>query len=178
MVNFLQHPEYPQFQLFRCTILHADLTAQSCARNHCTATAIQCVRCEIGIQHAKILPPNEESNPNIRGTRPALPCVRCEECTYRLISGLICVPCYNREREVKAGKNAKGTFPKILTKTLHPARLLIDDGGKDKLIDLPLCSGIQEAQRIVKRKWPSSTLYDYEILPVPISIKASFPAVS
>jgi hypothetical protein len=30
--------------------------------------------------------------------------------------------CYNREREVIAGRNGKGAFPKVVAATLHPCR--------------------------------------------------------
>jgi hypothetical protein len=38
-------------------------------------------------------------------------CSRCQKDSTRLIRGSICVGCYNREREVLIGRNAKGGVP-------------------------------------------------------------------
>jgi hypothetical protein len=47
-------------------------------------------------------------------------CPRCRRGGSRMIGGRLCVSCYNREREFKIGRNAKGTKPSI---ALQPRRL-------------------------------------------------------
>jgi hypothetical protein len=39
-------------------------------------------------------------------------CVRCHDHASRLLRGAICIACYNRQREVDIGRNAKGAPPK------------------------------------------------------------------
>jgi hypothetical protein len=41
-------------------------------------------------------------------------CPRCRRGGARMIGGRLCVSCYNREREFKIGKNAKGTRPGLV----------------------------------------------------------------
>jgi hypothetical protein len=45
-------------------------------------------------------------------------CPRCGRGTMRMIGNRRCVSCYNRERELKAGRNAKGTAP-VNLRPLH-----------------------------------------------------------
>lgn len=164
MIPYFQHPEYPSFALFRCTPLHADLTAKGCARNFVTKATIQCNGCETGRSHADLFSQNTDLSSKTKPSMPAQACVRCLTHTYRLQFGLYCTSCYNRTREVLSKKNAKGSFPQKLALTLRPAHLLLDDCGDARLIDLPLCSGIEEAGRIVKRLWPRAALADFEAL--------------
>lgn len=163
MIPYFQHPDYPGFVLFRCTPLHADLTAKGCARNFATKATIQCNRCETGQSHADLFSQNIDVSSKTKPSMPAQACVRCLTHTYRLQSGLFCTSCYNRTREVRLRKNARGFFPKKLARSLRPAYLLLDEDGAARLIDLPLCSGIEEARRIVQRLWPRATLADFEM---------------
>ncbi|WP_431860191.1 hypothetical protein [Azospirillum sp.] len=62
-------------------------------------------------------------------TADALSCI-CPRCTReasRLIKGRLCVSCYNREREVERGRNAKGTTPRLGAR-LHREVLAVNDG--------------------------------------------------
>jgi hypothetical protein len=47
-------------------------------------------------------------------------CPRCRRGGSRMIGGRLCVSCWNREREVKIGRNAKNTRPQLV---LEPRRL-------------------------------------------------------
>ena len=56
-----------------------------------------------------------------------LTCPRCERPAQRLIHGRLCVSCYNREREVRIGKNRKGQPPRKLPGQLHGVGIVITD---------------------------------------------------
>jgi hypothetical protein len=72
----------------------------------------------------------------------------------------ICVSCYNREREILAGANAKGGRP---TKWMHlqPAVIELEKGGKIRVVNIGLCSGEPEALRLAERRWPEWTVLAY-----------------
>ncbi|MEW9581401.1 hypothetical protein [Paraburkholderia sp. DGU8] len=97
-------------------------------------------------------------------------CVRCERTARaadRLIGRLrlvrqhtLCVSCYNREREVIDGANAKGARP-VKWASLRPALIEIERDGQRKAIHIGLCSGEQEARRLAERRWPTWAFVNY-----------------
>lgn len=90
---------------FNCSALRASLSSESCAgRFNAAAHESTCHACEIGALHAgkRVIS---------RRAVPHLLCCRCHELAPRLVAGGICVSCYNRQREVLVGRNAKGTPP-------------------------------------------------------------------
>jgi hypothetical protein len=97
-------------------------------------------------------------------------CIRCERTSVtnkRLVGRMrlvrrstICVSCYNREREVLRGANAKGASP-VKWAALELAQIEIECDGKRKFIDIGLCSGVEEARRLVERRWPSWRVIAY-----------------
>lgn len=103
-------------EFFRCTALAATLSTKACAGFFAEATSargldwdmrVQCRVCPIGAKHSGISPVDASASRFLG----KLICSRCQEFTRRLIRKSICVSCYNREREVLIGKNAKGTAP-------------------------------------------------------------------
>lgn len=66
-----------------------------------------CRACPVGACHAGV-PSEVASSSRFLGVSY---CSRCHGDARRLIRGSICVSCYNREREVLIGKNAKGGKP-------------------------------------------------------------------
>ena len=90
---------------FDCDRLSGTMTDVSCAaqfKKHKGGTS-KCSECEIGAFHA---------GEQIVHGLPERFCPRCGGTDKRLIYGNICISCYNRGREVLAGKNAKGAFPR------------------------------------------------------------------
>jgi hypothetical protein len=82
------------------------------ARRNAEADQIRlapCINCPVGAGHAgvRIRPAAPVQQPASTG----LSCVRCGRGGRRLIGGLRCVSCDNREREYRNGKNAKGGPP-------------------------------------------------------------------
>jgi hypothetical protein len=106
---------------FTCPRLHATLTPESCAARHGLALndthgqLTACRHCAIGRVHAL----------GQRATREALSetvmkadtslaslCVRCGRQSDRIVvCKVVCISCYNREREAKKGCNARGNVP-------------------------------------------------------------------
>ncbi|MBB5456684.1 hypothetical protein [Paraburkholderia sp. Cpub6] len=76
----------------------------------------------------------------------------------------LCIGCYNRQLELRRGRNAKGGPPRLAAARLRPARCLIDQNGTAEIVDLDFCTGRSEAATIVKRRWPDARLADYELL--------------
>lgn len=101
---------------FRCERLRAKLSTTACSKLYQQAMSSrgletglrpQCRGCPIGAFHSGKVP-EKSSSSRFLGQ---LICSRCHEHTRRLIRKSICVSCYNREREVMIGRNAKGGAP-------------------------------------------------------------------
>lgn len=112
-ITYTEHELMPGKKLFRCEKLSASLTTQSCAAMWTEANGEnpperlhRCQGCPIGAMHAGA--GDVAMNP-IRGREM---CCRCGRTDLRIISGLVCVSCKNREYEAKKGKNSKGAPPK------------------------------------------------------------------
>lgn len=112
--------------MFRCEEQEATLSTRGCAARHLAAakastTADGCARCPIGAQHAGR--PVIEYAPVFGSDR----CPRCAFATERMIGNRICVGCYNREREMRAGRNARGNRPAQLPGLVEvPLRVSVD----------------------------------------------------
>jgi hypothetical protein len=110
-------------QFFRCAVLHSTISTEACAGNFRRAQTLSeydvtcrqlCRRCPIGAAHQGVKLTHESP------FRGASICPRCRKFTGRMIGGTRCISDYNREREFRVGKNAKGTRP---TLKLEPRRL-------------------------------------------------------
>lgn len=99
---------------FRCHARGATLSSPACATMWSTVQVAEgpkaerlevCRLCPIGAAHAgeTVVTRSKLFGSSI--------CPRCRRGTTRMINGTRCVSCYNRERELAAGKNAKGTAP-------------------------------------------------------------------
>ena len=107
-----------EVRLFRCPTYRCDLSPTSCAARFMAAQALtdagamglpgyDCKRCEIGAAHA-----------DAKGfkLKRKSECIRCGEWSYKLIRGLICVSCFNRQQEVLKGQDRRGRPPKVTIK--------------------------------------------------------------
>lgn len=161
-------PGFPGLRTFRCEPLQACLSPESCARNVRCHQYIQCSRCPVGAVHAATCAPQPDEKLSwkgipYRGVAPAERCVRCGTASLRLIRRrTICASCYNREREVRIGANAKGTRPKLAAKVLHHATCQVDGAEAPKVVELDFCSGRREAELVIGRWWPGAVLMAYE----------------
>jgi hypothetical protein len=77
-------------------------------------------------------------------------CQRCRRLATRgdrnngIINGRLCVSCYNREREVLRGSNAKGTPPRVVAARLFAARIVAVESGIIERIDRDISAGVLE----------------------------------
>ena len=104
-----------ELRLFRCPTYRCDLSPTSCAERFRAAQsltdqagvghpAFSCKRCPIGAAHAdaKSFKPKRKAE-----------CLRCGQWSYKLVRGLLCVGCYNRQQEVLKGADRRGHQPKV-----------------------------------------------------------------
>ncbi len=103
-------------QYFECPYGCGTLSVGACSRLYQEAMSpkglkegrrITCRACSIGASHAGV----PETHISVSRFLGATWCARCHQDARRLIRGSICVSCYNREREMLIGKNAKGGKP-------------------------------------------------------------------
>jgi hypothetical protein len=100
------------------------------------------------------------------GQSAALSCIRCQKTAMtnqRLIGRMrllrehtICVSCYNREREIRIGANAKGGRPKVWAGKLFETHLVCVEAGAQKRVSIGLTTGVDEAKRYFARARPAS----------------------
>lgn len=137
-------------QLFQCPRIPGKLTLSeaSCANYHKAAQNKEwqyrlphCVACPVGAKNAGVaLAPAFQKK---------MVCVRCGSGAGRLVEGLLCMSCYNRQRESEIGRNSKGGYPREYRPLgrfvfIHPGscrRYLID------------ASCAVEARLIAQKKW-------------------------
>lgn len=106
----------PGKAMFRCEKMRASLSTESCsalwrkADELADGTHHNCKLCPIGAVHAGEV---AASMSPLKGT---LTCARCHRSSLRLIGGMYCVSCYNRQRETLCGRNAKGKAPVKLSR--------------------------------------------------------------
>lgn len=167
--------------VFDCTPLRASLSPAACAGNFLHHRCLACQDCPIGAHHAGV-----DANP----TRPQGSCIRCGELSgNRLIGRSWCVSCYNRQREVLNGCNAKGSFPVHTSASLRwlyaivsasewgrSHRPYIAGPGISNKAGLPSCdliepgfhfikmigSGREEFGRWLERLYPTATVIDFD----------------
>ena len=156
-------------QYFTCG-RYGTMSVPSCARNYAAAPAASksgrleaCVGCAVGREHA-----GETLTLPVVSAAPAAPetglfCVRCRKSgrdeESRLVGRMrlvrdhtICVSCYNREREVLKGANAKGAKPKKW-KHLYFARVGLVSGGALRVEQLsqPVSDQFEAALTVMRR---------------------------
>jgi hypothetical protein len=158
-------------EYFRCERLRGSLSVASCAQRWRTAKDPKnevygmCRGCPIGAAHAGQVCDNPEQGRKV--------CVRCDEPTTRLIHGLYCPSCINRQYEVEKGRNGKGTAPQpvdrfflgdateVVSKTVvvHRASLRVVEGEHFRLWNGFRVADMQEAAKVVIRKSPQRVMF-------------------
>lgn len=114
-------------RLFHCEALHADLSAEACARRHARQDDYPCHSCRIGVLHADRLGIHvARDKTRAAHTRP---CCRCGRHEFRLIGARLCPSCWNREREWILGQNRKGGKPTIPLRTWEALVAALDGLG-------------------------------------------------
>jgi hypothetical protein len=146
---------------------------------------MSCVGCPTGRQHAQALS-SDDAKPEPKrcvsqwNAGAPLACVRCERDgttagtrlvgRFRLVqSRMLCMTCYNREREFVHGRNAKGA-PPVKWSGLRQAHVEIDLHGKQQRLDIGLRSGRPEIERFVARRWPEASITRVWLDPEPPAV--------
>jgi hypothetical protein len=160
-------PVHYSASVFVCERLRATLSTAACASNFRQGHAFACSGCPVGREHAVLFESfgeGQATKARIRGvaaqlTPPGGTCVRCERQMPRLVRDrCLCVSCYNRERELKVGLNAKGQRPVLWRGRLHPARAEVRRGTEVQCVELGLCVSVEEIYRTVPRRWPGASV--------------------
>lgn len=107
-IEYREMPGLPG-RFFSCERYRATLSQTACAGRFLEAKSTAkesgekylCMGCSVGAVHAGV-------DPGLPAVLGAQTCVRCFSQSTRIMRNAICVSCYNREREVAAGRNAKG----------------------------------------------------------------------
>lgn len=132
-------------KFFRCQPYSAVLSVEACAERFTRAQTAErdkldpvqhCRACAIGARHAGV------SAPFYSWLYQSPICPRCGKGTTRMIGNRKCVSCYHRTRELKAGKNAKGT-PPINLKPLRPMRVACTVDGVPVIFKTAAVDGIE-----------------------------------
>ena len=103
-------------RLFNCPRYRCDISPASCAARFTGAQSLtdkagmghpayECKHCPIGAQHAGVhsLKPKRKAE-----------CLRCGQWAHKLVRGLLCVSCFNRQQEVLKGADRRGHQPKTV----------------------------------------------------------------
>jgi hypothetical protein len=126
-------PEMPGATFFDCARLHASLSTRACTDMWRAANQARserhtaCRSCFVGATHAGV------SNASRSPISGALVCSRCARGATRLIQKRLCISCYNRERELIKGRNARGMVPTKLA-PLAPRQIFYMANGRAQLL--------------------------------------------
>ncbi len=121
----------PGKRMFVCERLSATLGTEQCATNWSRATAgdgmLRCKGCRVGACHAG------QDRANASPLRGMLICARCQRGCNRLVENWNFVSCYNRGREWRMQRNAKGSFPSRMT-PLVPREVTYTEAGQPRVL--------------------------------------------
>jgi hypothetical protein len=126
-------PEIPGAAYFDCARMHASISTSACATMWRSMNEQRgerytaCRSCQVGAAHAGV------SNASRSPIRGALVCARCARGATRLIHRNLCVSCFNRERELIKGRNARGMVPTKLA-PLAARRVFYMSNGRVHLV--------------------------------------------
>lgn len=164
MVDYFAMDGVPGKVYFQCDRMRAKLSTASCISMWRKADEINdgshsaCRLCPLGAVHAG------EVAASMSPLKGSLTCSRCHRTATRLIGGMHCVSCYNREREYVKGRNAKGTAP-IKIGTLEPRSIRFCAGGELKRFRLAMSTDMDELVVSVLRD--SRTNVSFSFNPAP-----------
>lgn len=169
MPDYFSMENVPGKAFFRCDRMRATLSTESCSAMWKRADQLDdgshsaCRLCPVGAVHAGEV---AASMSPLKGT---LTCARCHRTASRLIRSMVCVSCYNRQREVLIGRNAKGTTP-VKLQALEQRRARYLHGGDVRTIRLRHTVDTDELIVAVLRDSKSRVAFAFNCTP-PASIR-------
>jgi hypothetical protein len=143
-----------QRKFFRCSAYGCTMSTEACAGRFQAAQTAKdealfpiekCRQCAIGAVHAgtSVVHRSRIFERKI--------CPRCLKGTTRIIGGRRCVSCYNREREMRIGRNRKGT-PLVRVRPLHPVSIGYSvDGIYNELVTMAV-DRVEAVAHIIRTK--------------------------
>lgn len=154
-------------QFFTCQ-RYGTMSPGACAKNYAAAPdAVRasgrldgCVGCPVGQQHTDPAAPIQVL-PNASALTFRQVCVRCRRGSEALIGRMrlvrghsICVSCYNRESEVRKGRNAKGARPKKWRGLLDGVQIGCVENGQLTIerFDHPVKDRLEAVLTLMRRK--------------------------
>ncbi|MFM0224827.1 hypothetical protein [Paraburkholderia dipogonis] len=174
------YPDLPP--TFHCRPLLADITLSACAANYARGLS-NCLGCPVGKENASgetPKPMRAEPGKSFYSNRPAMACVRCGKTGFERSSRLIGrmrlvhrvalwlpdsvdalsvdVSCFNRETEVKIGRNSKGAKP-VRHASLREAVATYRVGKKlYRDIAIGMRASVNEVRRLLARGYPDAAV--------------------
>ena len=154
---------------FECPSGMGSLSTRSCAANYSLAMSpqglregrrITCRSCPVGALHAGV-PQGGGSVSRFVGSGI---CARCQREAPRLIRRAICVCCYNREREVLRGKNAKGKRP-VRCRAVQKVRMAVILGSVCETRQFDVVASLAEARIITLRSEAKACVFGWVSAP-------------
>lgn len=147
-IQYAEEAWAPGLRLFQCTTWRARLTTKACsARWREAQTAVldradelaKCRGCALGAGHAGY-PPVRYSDYFQKKI-----CAQCGRGGMRIVGNRLCVSCWNRRRELKLGRNARGNLPvELLERPLVAVEVVVEVDGTLRRIRDPETSGVAE----------------------------------
>lgn len=157
-VEYFTHELAPDLRMFHCAEFSCSISTEGCASRWTSAQApepngkdpeaqrawdalMPCRGCPIGAQHAGA------ESVEYSAFFGSMICPRCRRGAVRFIQNRVCVSCYNREREMAAGRNARGNRPRQLERRpLHSIRMTLRIDGVPRREVVPAVVDTLEAQ--------------------------------
>jgi hypothetical protein len=151
-------------EMFACVRRRLSLTKKGCATLWSSARQkppapwdgrAACIGCNVGARNA-----GQPEVPEIAAAVDAWRrvCPRCRRVAFRMIGGRLCVSCYNRDREVRIGRNAKGGRVRLAAR-LHPVSLRVVSDEGQRTMRLTSALGLPEAMVFATRKAPGPLFF-------------------
>jgi hypothetical protein len=150
-----------ELKMFRCDKQNMTLSMLGCAklwlstvelRPHPWEGRFNCIACPIGAANAgRPVVATAQSAELLRTV-----CPRCRQRSARIIQNRLCISCYNRDREVRFGKNAKGSTPTLM---LAPIAIAVISPDTIKTVEHPMMTGVTEAMIAAARSATSSIYF-------------------
>lgn len=171
-----------ELQLFACTRRNARLTTVACSKFYAAALRkkpepwdanFKCRACPVGAVHAGggTTPIQDEAAKEAAARQQVVDewknvCPRCLRLSSRIVKDKLCISCYNRAREVRVGKNRKGTAPKLLPSKLCTVTLRIIDSEGSRVETFDNVTGPEEVMAAVARRAAGAVGFGRVVEPV------------
>lgn len=166
MVDYFTMTDVPGKMYFRCDRMRASLSTEACSSMWRKADELNdgshnaCRLCPIGAVHAG------EVAASMSPLKGSMTCARCHRGAGRLIGGMHCVSCYNRQREYLVGRNGRGKAPvKIGRLDARVVRYVAGDAVK--AMRMPLSTDIDELVVAVLRDSRQAVIFAFNNAPPP-----------